>query len=576
MSRRLLVASASGLALILVLALLHSSWIPAYLENAAKEGWYTDDVRNLLGFFVYAEPAAFRDDLIGAYSRAQSPVLHWAMVAAFAKLGLLRELTQFGPPAVWALTALLAARVGAALGRWPGALLAATLVLAIPVYPDRISGLLSRAAAFPCVFWFAHGLVRGRPREAGAAVVVLAGFYPTVAAALGFAFAAWRLLLARVTHTSAPLGRRARTVAVVGGLSILLLAPTAWRLSEFGPVTSNADWDAYPEAGPSGIAGPGDRWPWRRTLEELHLVQQRLIDDDPWIEAPREGLGGPLFGDTALFAALLLLGLRARRDPRARRLLILGAAALFGHWVTRVFYPWMYAPTRALRFIWPPFFHLALVAAAAELSRTLERGARRWPWGSDATRRRLRRYGPWAPRVVVFTFILAVVSGEGDATAGFVFRQPERDLVMGRYVAQLPPRTLVAGMPDDPMSNLAWISGRQAFMTGEMHIPHHRGYLERLRPRLFDFFDAYFAHDVDAVLDFADAYGVTHFLVDDRHFGDRAPGYMPPFGARIRARHLQSRREGGFALARYGPAATVVERPPWRLVAVDELRRLAR
>jgi len=113
-------------------------------------------------------------------------------------------------------------------------------------------------------------------------------------------------------------------------------------------------------------------------------------------------------------------------------------------------------------------------------------------------------------------------------------------------------------------------------MTGEMHIPHHAGYLDRLRPRLFDFFDAYFAHDVDDVLAFAEEYDVTHFLVDDRHFGDRPPGYMPPFGARIRARQQQSRREGGFALARYGPAATVVERPPWRLVAVDELRRLAR
>jgi hypothetical protein len=564
-----------GLALLLiVLVLLHGDWIARYLENAGKDGWYTDDVRNLLGFFVYAEPEVHADDVVGAYSRAQSPILHWAVVASFAKLDLLRALTQYGPPVVWAATALLAARAGAALGRWPGALLAATLVLAIPPYPERIAGFLPRALAFPGIFWFAHGLIRGRPREAGAAVIALAGFYPTVAAVLGFAFAGWRLFFAGAAGPRAPLGRRLGAVAAVGALSVLLLVPTMVRLAEFGPTTSNADWQAYPEAGPSGITGPGDRWPWRGMLEELHIRQGRLLDDRPWLAGPRQALGGTLFDDTVLLCTFVLVGLRARRDRRTRRLLILGAAALFGYWVTRVFYPMMYAPTRALQFVWPPFFHLALVAATAEVARFFERGIRRWARGEAPTRRRVRRYGTWVPRLIVFGLVVAIVSGPGESTAGFVFRQSERDLMLECFVADLPPETHVAGMPDDPMSNLAWLSGRQAFMTGEMHIPHHVGYLARLRPRLFDFFDAYFAHDLQRVLDFAEKYDVTHFLVDDRHFGKSPPGYMPPFGGRIRQRQRESQRRGGFALARHGPVATVFARPPLRLVAVDELRSL--
>jgi hypothetical protein len=243
--------------------------------------------------------------------------------------------------------------------------------------------------------------------------------------------------------------------------------------------------------------------------------------------------------------------------------------------VIRVFYPWMYAPTRALWYVWPPFFHLAVVAAAAELARPLEHLVRRAARGAPETRRRLRRFGPLGPRLAVTGLALALVSGRGDATAGFVFQRPERELALGRFVAQLPPETHVAGLPDDPMSHLGWIGERQVFMTGEMHIPHHAGYLERLRPRLFDFFDAYLAHDVEDVLAFADEYGVTHFLVDDRHFGTRPLGYMPPFGARARARFLESRRAGGFALARLGPAATVAALPPRRLVSVEKLRQLA-
>ncbi|MEM1024483.1 MAG: hypothetical protein AAGD10_12825 [Myxococcota bacterium] len=563
-----------GLALLAALMLLHGGWLASYWANSARDGYYTDDVRNLLGFFVYQTPEAFRqDDVVGAYSRAQSPFLHWALVAAFAKMGLLRELTQFGPPVLWVLTSLLAARVGAALGRWPGALLAATLVLCVPIYPERISGLLSRALCFPAVFWFAHGLVRDRPREAGAAVIVLAGFYPTVAAALGFGFAGWRLF----ATSSEPLRHRVRTVAIVGGLSVLLLVPTVFRLAEFGETTSPADWGQYPEAGPGGILGPNNLYPWRSVLHELNSVQSRLFDDGPWLEGPRQTLGGPLFEDTIFYLAFGLLGLSARRNPRARRFLLLGAAALFGHWVTRLFYPWMYVPTRSLTYVWPPFFLLAVVCGATELSRRLNVGLRRigsWAAARDLfpSPRPMYRHGPWVLRWTVFGFVLAAMSGPGDARAGFVFQRPEEDLALGRFVAALPPSTLVAGLPSDDMSNLAWISGRQAFMTGEMHIPHHKGYLEQLRPRLYAFFDAYLAHEPGRIIAFAETYGVTHFLVDDRHFDEEPFGYMRPFGARVRSRYRQSRRRGGFALARLGPKATVAQHGDVRIVSVEKLR----
>lgn len=574
-----------GLSLVAVLAVLHGGWIPDWLENAGKDGWYTDDVRNLLGYFVYAEPEAFHDDLIGAYSRAQSPFAHHLLVAFFAKLGLLRELTQYGPAVVWAVAVALAARCGACLGGWPAAVLAATLVLVTPVYPQRIAGLLPRALCFPCVFWFAEGLLRARPKRAATAVVALAAFYPTVGAALGFGLAGWLLVFAPRVGPRWALGGRLKLVAAAGGLAVLTLVPTLWGLSEFGATTSHLDWETYPEAGPGGIAGPGDRWPWRGILEELRLLQSGLVDDQPFWEGPRRALGDPLFTDTALYAALGLTALRARRDRRARRLLLLGLTALFGHWITRVFYPLMYAPTRALQYVWPPFFLLAVVAGTAELARPVARGARGLirraleRWGPRLSERnpRLARWakrelGPFSARLAVFGLVLAAISGYGSSSAGFVFRRPEAELSLERFVAGLPPETLVAGWPDDPMSNLAWVSGRQVFMTGEMHIPHHVGYLEQLRPRLFDFFDAYLAHDPQEVLAFAEQYGVTHFMIDTRHFGPQSPRYMPPFGPKVAERHRESLRKGGFALARLAPQATVASRGPLRIVSVARLR----
>lgn len=569
-----------GLAWLVCLGVLHGGWWPDWLENAGKDGWYTDDVRNLLGYFAYAEPDGFRDDLIGRYSRAQSPFAHHLVVAFFARLGYLRELTQYGPAVLWVLTAVLAARCGARLGRFPGAVFAAALVFAIPVYPERISGFLSRAFCFPGVFLFAEGLIAARPRRAGAAVLLTAAFYPTVGAALGFGLALWLGLLAPSTGPRDPWLQRLKIVGATGGLAVLLLLPTLWGLSEFGRTTSPADWAAYPEAGPGGIAGPGDRAPWRGVLEELNLLQRRLVDDKPYWEFALKNLGHPLFDDTVLYAALGFTMVRARRDRRARRLLILGLTALFGHWVTRVFYPIMYAPTRALQYIWPPFFHLALVAGAAEVARTMSMGAgeglKRWSQrvGSKggAVVSVLRRWLPPAVRFAVTGLVLVSVSGYGSREAGFVFRRSEAEIRMERYVASLPPETQVAGWPDDPMSNMAWVSGRQAFMTGEMHIPHHVGYLEQLRPRLYDLFAAYLAQEPQAVLDFADKYRVTHFLVDLRHFGPRGPAYMAPYRSEVARYHREGRQGKGFALRRFAPRITVASYGSYRVLSVKRLR----
>lgn len=557
-------------------------WLSEWLENAGRDGWYTDDARNLLGFFAYAEPEAFRDDLIGAYSRAQSPFAHHLLVAAFAKLGYLRELTQYGPALVWTLTVILAARCGAILGRFPGAVLAATLVLAVPVYPERVSGLLSRALCFPCVFWFTEGLLRSKPKVSAAAVITCAAFYPTVGAALGFGLVLWLVVFPKPTGARGPRLRRLKVVAATGGLAVLILLPTLWGLSRFGATTSHEDWSAYPEAGPRGIAGPGDRWPWRGVLEELHVVQRGLVDDRPFWTAPRRALGATLFDDTVLYGALGLCLLRARRDRRARRLLLLGLTALFAHWVTRLFYPWMYAPTRALQYLWPPFFHLSLVAGGQELglrgarvtARVL-RAARASHESSSTLRSLVRRAAtllPSAVRLGVFALILSTASGHGNPQSGFVFRRSDGQLSLERYVAGLGPETHVAGWPDDPMSNLGWVSGRQVFMTGEMHIPHHKDYLDQLRPRLFDFFSAYLAHEPKDVLAFADKYRVTHFLIDTRHFGNRPPGYMPPFAAKIVKRHHEGRRRGGFALHRLASQLTVATQGPFRLVSIAKLR----
>ena len=73
------------------------------------------------------------------------------------------------------------------------------------------------------------------------------------------------------------------------------------------------------------------------------------------------------------------------------------------------------------------------------------------------------------------------------------------------------------------MDTVPTFARRRAFATYELAHPWSRGYWAKLKPRLQDFFRAYYAADPQVVVDFCRKYGIDFLIVDDRHF---APAFL--------------------------------------------------
>jgi hypothetical protein len=80
-----------------------------------------------------------------------------------------------------------------------------------------------------------------------------------------------------------------------------------------------------------------------------------------------------------------------------------------------------------------------------------------------------------------------------------------------------PKDALIAGHPN-LMDTIPTCAQRRAFATYELAHPWSRGYWAQLKPRLEDFFQAYYAADPRRVVDFCRKYGIAFLIVDDRHF----------------------------------------------------------
>jgi hypothetical protein len=157
--------------------------------------------------------------------------------------------------------------------------------------------------------------------------------------------------------------------------------------------------------------------------------------------------------------------------------------------------------------------------------------------------------------------VLMLAGGHVSPDAGWAVRVPT-ETALYRAVAALPPDAIVAGWPDGPVDNVPYLARRRALLTFETHQALHAGYLDEMRRRAGALFDAYFASTWAPVIRLRDEFGVTHVLVDRRHFGPAPPAYFAPYDAWIAAAWARGRQEG-FVLADVArtPAARFVEGP---------------
>jgi hypothetical protein len=517
---------------VLIAGFLAYAYVPSLTEHA-KLGMdplrFHDDVRiHIWPYFRYTNPDAFQDDYLGDYAMdAFMPIGFRVLYTAGAYVWDPEPLSKVLPYVLLVVLLALAGIGGHAFGKKPGAFVAMTLVLSSSLYLDRMGGGLSRAFAYPAIAACLVTLVYGRVRWASWTVFAGAAFYPMAGVIMGFGLAACLLLPAssrgEAEHWS--LRRRLRHLGFVGGVSFLILLPMMITEHPHGPKISYLDVARYPESGPGGTLGVEDLPPYKPLSVDADFISRRVF----------YGAGDPLHRgmrrfaqrDAELFHQILLVLLfvgwwrLAKEDPRARRLLAFLAGVAAAHTFSVIAAPHAYSPSRYVHYGLPPILILlpaGAVLGLLSLSKTL------------VTHRPIRDALAVIP-TVLFVFY---VGGHGTTDAGYSVHVTPEIAPVYRAIASLPPGAMIAGWPTDYMSNVPYVSRRRAFMTGEMHMPHHAKHLDEVRRRLRPLFEAYLADTPEPLRRLRDEQGVTHMFVDLQGLQAAPPGYMEPMGTWIR------------------------------------------
>jgi hypothetical protein len=452
---------------------------------------------------------------------------------------------------------------GGRLGGTAAAVGTVALALSTGIFLDRIVGALPRSFGFPLLACAAVALIAGRPRALAALVVLSAAFYPPAAVVSGLALALWLVALPRWTGLASTLWtghRRARLVGVTAVGTLLVLAP-GLTARGYGPTLTPGDAAAYPEVGPGGRYFPEGRASFESFASELRTVLKPTLTGAPgpswsmrlreWSRPHEARLLGAALALTALGLAVL-----AWREPAARRLLVLAAAALVAHTASGVAAPHLFLPQRYVLYPMPIVILLGLPVAAAALA-GLVLPLRRAPWGRPAA------------ALAATAVCLALLGSRGYQQTGLTIDAREQAPLLA-FLAQLPENALVAGWPGGVIENVPYVSRRQAFLTFETHAAFHPRYLDEMRRRMRALIEAVFAVDPEPIRRLRVEWGVTHLIVDRRHYGASPPAYFRPFDAWLRAA-LDSARERGFEVPRQLEAVTVFADGELRLLELDRL-----
>lgn len=548
----------------LFLALFGPAALQHYTFGTTQLRFHDDARIQVFPFHRYLEPEAWTGDYVGDYALALIPIGHRGLMALGSHFVHADRLAIYIGYAAFVLTLLIVAWTARRLAHRGAGFVAAAIMVSSSLLMERVVSGLPRAFAFPVMALALLWTVEGRVKRLAVLVVVGASLYPVVGVATGVVLSVLLLGLPAADRGEAEtwsLRRRLALLAVTALLSAVMLAPTILATRPYGGRVTTADIPTFPEAGTQGTHGNEDRPPYPALLAELQPMGRRTLigEGDPLWTSLRRQLypWEEVIADAAMVLGLLGLLLAARQRVELRRVLAFAVGAALAHVLARAAAPYFYAPSRYLLYAWVPGLAVLLPVGFDALARGTTQAVAR----------------PWLHRglgLLLGAALLCTLGGRGSDTRGLTINVKDEDAPLYRAIAALPPTTLVAGWPDDPMSNVPLLSRRRALMTGELHLGYHKLYLLEVRRRLRLFMDAYFASDTGPIFALRDQLGVTHLWLDPRHLrGPSAPGYMPPLGAY--AKEVADRnRPRGFELLRQLERAKVAENA--RFVIIDLAR----
>ncbi len=539
-------APAAFVALLLV---LHVRALLAHMEKAADPYFFNDDARiQIFPFFRYSDPAAFANDYLGDYALALLPTGYRALYWLGAHTVDAFTLSKILPYPMFLFTVAMVTLVAFRIGRYPAAFVAATIVLGSDLYIERITGGLPRSFGYPIAAAALFALVWGRWRWLAATTVIGAAFYPTLGLFSGLLLTLWMVVAPAEDRGDAKdltLKQRFVVLASTAAVSAVLLIPPSLGSAEFGPRITARHFKTYPEAGPGGLSSAEDRPPFSAVLPSVSSFMERAVVGSgaawwPWLSDKLTGLK-MIVVDTFLLVGLFGAFVLARRRDDVRRLALFPIAGIIGHLFARGFAPYLYGPNRFVLYTVPLLFAvLCGIGLVGFVERFLSR--------LDD----LRKAAAAGGLAILF---MVMIGGHGHKSAGLSFGLGPAQQKLANAVAELPEDALVAGWPDDPLSNVPLVSRRRALITGEMHIAFHVAYLEQMRVRMRALIAAYYARSTEPILELRDELGVTHLIVNKGHLTGPAPGYAPPYGGWIQAAVARDQGKPYYLLAHLGELA---------------------
>jgi hypothetical protein len=449
-----------------------------------------DDVRQQIFWMQrWLDPGLFKGDLLSDYARHYVP---WGVQGLYWLASWLMSPLYFSKLLPGALFVFLAAclfKIGGKLGDRTLAWVTVSLYWLMPFFLDNLAGGLARGFAAPLLALFLLCWLNRQPRGMVAALLLMALFIPYV-----FLVAAAAAALAWLAHRAGWVSpppvpaRPAHWLALAVGFGLVALMSLSFDRAGFGPLVSAAEMAHRAEFTSRGRFA---------ILPVPSLWWELLI---PWQDLAPFRDAGPVAGVTfCLVAVTLALTGACRVDWRALRdrlqpLGWLGLSSVLLYFLARLFLLKMFIPDRYVVYTFNLFYCLFLavcLTAALKINR-------------------------WPRNLALLSLVLAATLG-GLRLQGVGLKDYSAYQALYAALARTPKDALIAGHPN-LMDTVPTFAQRRAFATYELAHPWSRGYWQQLRPRLDDFFRAYYAATPQEVLAFCRKYRISFLVVDDRHF----------------------------------------------------------
>ncbi len=395
-------------------------------------------------------------------------------------------------------------------------------------------GGLPRSFAIPVICMALYALAAGRVCLLASSVVLGSLLYPVVAVITGIALAGVLFVLPSGSRGCASrwtFKKRAFVLAVTAFLTLVTALPISFSSAQYGRKIRPVEFHKYPEL--PGRLVASEVPPYKTYWEGfLNLGQLGIVcNDRPWSEWVRKKTSGAEYEyqiksidhilETLLIISLIGFVLICIRLSAGRRVAVFLLASFLSFLLALIAYPHLYVPDRYVRLSAIPLMLLLLSTAVFVIPRHLPN------YGQYTRRYKCLSYG-------LAVAILFLIGGRGPSKdSGYTVKiDPEAKIY--EFLAELPDDALIAGWPDYGLTdNIPYVCKRPVLLSYETIVSYQGGYILGFRERMNALIDAYLATDVQPLKELSEKFGVTHLVIDRRHFRGAPLFFVDPFNTRI-------------------------------------------